>query len=108
MKKQYTIEEKLFRLKGHNDHWFDGKVEVALQANADVDKDERLSILNCPYCYYFSSGFGGAAMTNWNCALCDKHAIAGSTNHDTLCEECAKKYNRCRNCGDKMFEVSKK
>lgn len=78
-------------------------VLLALSALADSKKEKRLANQECPYCYYFSSKLGGAAMTHWECALCDVGETGGSTNTPVLCWGCAKREDRCRSCGDKMF-----
>ena len=86
--------------------WFDRKIERALIARDDREREKRLERQECPYCHYFSSKLGGAAMTSWECALCDTGALAGSTNTPVLCWDCAKEEDRCRTCGDRMFYPS--
>lgn len=88
-----------------NKKWFKNRIESALFAQNDVHRKQRIKEQECPYCFYLASGFGGSAMTSWECALCPKSQVFGSTSTPTLCDECAKKEDRCKQCGDKMFET---
>lgn len=98
---------KLDLYSKHHEHWFFSHVKKIEDAKKDKGKKERLQLQQCPYCFYLSSGFGGSAMTSWECALCTKTGMNGSTNTPTLCEECSVREDRCRLCGDKMFETKR-
>lgn len=87
----------------HYKLWFDRHIEKAEQAKKDFRKKDRLACQECSYCFYLSSKIGGSAMTSWECALCPKSAVNGSTNTPVLCSECAKREDRCTSCGGKMF-----
>lgn len=91
----------------NNELWFTRKIETALHAKSDKLKQLRLKLQECPYCYYISSKLGGAAMTSWECALCSHSEVNGSTNTPVLCWDCSLKEDRCRECGDKMFDPKK-
>lgn len=90
----------------YSEHWFKSKIKLLEKAKNDKEKELRLGNMECPYCWYFGSNFGGAAMTSWECALCPQSFINGSTNTPTLCDACSTKENRCRRCGDKMVSVN--
>ena len=89
----------------HNKQWFEGRIEIALQASSDIERDTRLEIMECPYCFYFGSKIGGSAVTGWSCLICKKGSISGSTNCPLICQDCAKKENKCIYCSQPMFEV---
>ena len=75
----------------NNKFWFQRYTEKADVAKHNKRRVERLENQECPYCYYLSSKIGGAAMTLWECALCPRSQVNGSTNTPTLCDECAKR-----------------
>ena len=41
---------------------------------------------------------GGSAMTDWDCAKCGKHDVAGSTARASICKDCSKSLNLCEIC----------
>lgn len=42
---------------------------------------------------------GGCAMTSYNCSICKKNCMNGTTNTPKLCDDCAKVTNRHSYCG---------
>lgn len=44
-------------------------------------------------------GMGGDAMTSYNCGICKKSCMNGTTNTPKLCDDCAKVTNRHNYCG---------
>lgn len=75
--------------------------EQKLERNlrTDPNKDERLHAQQCRKCFYTTS-FGGAAITVSKCDNCGKEMTFGSTNVDVFCMDCAIKLNACRHCGN--------
>jgi hypothetical protein len=75
-------------------------VERANAFEADADQGLRVQAMECRTCFYIkSSRVGGAAMTTWECGVCAKPDIHGSTATPVVCDACAKEYDLCRNCG---------
>jgi hypothetical protein len=74
-------------------------LERARRLASDEDREKRLNVLLCPYCYYAPATLHGAAMTYTNCRCCDGQIISGSTHTDEFCPACAKKHNMCKECG---------
>lgn len=95
------------KLHNHNSEmWFKRQVTKVDNAKNDTRETERLERQECPNCYYLDSGWGGSAMTSWECALCDHTETHGSTATPVLCKICAEREDRCTRCGDKMFSPS--
>lgn len=66
----------------------------------DEDRKERLEKSLCLSCFYlFKSRMGGAAITNRDCASCDKEMTFSSTATDLLCLPCAQTNCLCARCG---------
>lgn len=65
----------------------------------DPNKDERLRTQQCRRCFY-TTAFGGAAITTSKCDNCGKEMTFGSTNVDVFCMDCAIKLNSCIHCGN--------
>jgi hypothetical protein len=68
----------------------------------DLDFKDRRQKQQCVWCFYYDYRFGGQAMTNSNCASCNKDGMFGSTDVDLLCLPCAKELNLCVHCGADM------
>ena len=64
----------------------------------DARKAARIAKHECKWCFY-SSKFGGAAVTTQDCMCCDQPQMYGSTNTDVLCMPCAQKTKLCKHCG---------
>ena len=77
----------------------DAVSRFALSCLRDDQKKERHEKCLCPVCYYESSRWGGAAITDTTCSVCQKEMNFSNTNTDKLCEDCAKKHDLCRHCG---------
>lgn len=79
------------------------KSEQKLERNLRTDptRDERLRMQQCKKCFYTTS-FGGAAITVSKCDNCGKEMTFGSTNVDVFCMDCAIKLNACVHCGNDM------
>jgi ribosomal protein S27E len=73
--------------------------DLANKITLDQEKKQRLAEALCPLCYYDKSRYGGAAITNRDCAKCGKTMYFGSTCTDVLCLECAKALALCKHCG---------
>jgi predicted nucleic acid-binding Zn ribbon protein len=72
----------------------------AKKLSTDEDRKERLEKSLCLSCFYlFKARIGGAAMTQRDCAGCDKEMHFSSTSTDMLCLECAKFNCLCLRCG---------
>ena len=78
------------------------RVEAALklaeQFREDPQKAERLTACLCIPCFY-SSSWGGAAITQEPCMCCGAVQMYGSTNTDALCMDCAQEAHLCKHCG---------
>lgn len=72
--------------------------DIAKNITTDNLKIERLKRHECRACFY-TSRFGGAAVTIRSCMSCGKDEEYGSTATDVLCLDCAKKHNLCKHCG---------
>jgi len=72
-------------------------LERAEKLKNDPDKINRKAKCKCKYCYY-SERWGGAAMTDSKCEICDSEMSFGSTATDKICMDCAKKYKLCKQC----------
>ena len=85
----------------HNRHFLNIKKVVT-----DYEKDEKIEYRRkhqeCKYCTYVDSKIGGSAISVSQCYICGKDIFNGSTNVDYCCNECAKKYNICKHCGNNM------
>ena len=85
----------------HNRHFLNIKKVVT-----DYEKDEKIEYRRkhqeCKYCTYVDSKIGGSAISVSQCCICGKDIFNGSTNVDYCCNECAKKYNICKHCGNNM------
>ncbi len=68
----------------------------------DPDRENREKECECINCHY-DSRLGGAAMTDYECQICHKHQLWGSTNTPKFCDKCAKDNNVCRHCGSKLY-----
>lgn len=77
------------------------RVASSLRYLTDPDKQERLKKAHeCKSCFYFkSSRIGGAALTEWNCSVCNLEEMSGSTHCPKICRECSEKYELCCECG---------
>lgn len=74
---------------------------------AAVDRVKKLELL-CETCFSrLGSRWGGAAMTSWNCKKCNGGHVAGSTNHNSVCNGCALTYGLCENCGHNQHMYQK-
>ncbi len=73
-------------------------IETAKNMTTDPERKERMSRHECVACYY-SSRFGGSAVTTQPCMSCGKEELYGNTNTDALCLDCAKKHGLCKHCG---------
>ena len=83
-----------------NNHQIERAIETAERLKADTDRQDRLSALECKCCHYIHwSRMGGAAITETNCAYCQKSMTFGSTAVDYLCKDCAKELGLCKQCG---------
>ena len=71
------------------------RYERILSLVKDEDAEKRRAKGECVFCYYLDGKIGGAAMTDANCAICDKITMYGSTCVDILCLDCAKKNRLC-------------
>jgi hypothetical protein len=79
-------------------------VETALsdakKLASDEDRTERLTKGLCLSCFYlFKTRMGGAAMTQRDCAGCEKEMHFSSTATDLLCLACATHNALCTRCG---------
>jgi hypothetical protein len=63
----------------------------------NLSKDGRN--LECLHCRY-GNWWGGAAMTNYSCAICKRVEMWGSTATPKLCDYCAFRGFKCRMCGE--------
>lgn len=94
--RQFTIEDVTFKTQFNRNH-LDGLKRYL----EDPDKEKRVIDQECVCCYY-STKFGGAAMTTSQCGLCVKDMNFSSTCTDILCKECAHDHNLCKHCGADM------
>lgn len=67
----------------------------------DPEKERRLAEQTCLECFYTST-FGGCAMTKANCKRCNKEMNFGSTNVDIFCHACGVETHTCVHCGKEM------
>jgi ribosomal protein S27E len=74
-------------------------IDRAEKFKQDPEVEKRHEEQECQVCFYEKGRVGGAAMTEIECALCNKTTVFPSTNTDILCPECAKEHNLCKHCG---------
>ena len=43
-------------------------------------------------------------LTPWSCQLCEKEQLSGSSLVNVYCLDCAKKQNKCEQCGVSISE----
>jgi len=91
--KKFDLEDVRYRTHMQKD-----RLESYKKFFDDPDKLKRLEEQECVICYY-NSKFGGAAMTDSNCGLCETKMNFGSTNVDKLCTDCSKMHELCKHCG---------
>ena len=90
-----SMERASVTAKGYIENIFN----QAERLKADPEKKERIEKCLCKFCYYSASGWGGAAMTNRPCGICESDELYSSTNTDTLCKECSSAHDLCKHCG---------
>lgn len=77
--------------------------EKVAKYSKDPSEKERLEKNLCKYCMYSKfDSWAGQAFTNENCKECGKEMTFGTTDTDKYCDECAKKLNVCKHCGQIM------
>lgn len=74
------------------------RVEQAKKLVEDPQRAERLVACMCVCCFYIPR-VGGAAMTSWDCGMCDFMGLHSSTAAPILCLPCAERRKLCRWCG---------
>jgi hypothetical protein len=73
----------------------------------DEEKDRRILLSECPYCFY-GVFMAGQAFTDFSCKICDKAERHFNTNIPIICNECATKYNLCIQCGcDMNYDINR-
>ena len=76
----------------------DSVIDLARKMENDTHKDERLDAQLCKACFY-STAFGGSAMTQRPCMSCGEDQMYASTYTDVLCKPCAVEGKLCKHCG---------
>lgn len=99
MRRQIVDQCSVERATDNAKSYIQVTMEQALNATNDPRKSERLAKQECVYCFYMRSGIGGAVLSDRQCGLCDKLVHSCNTAVDTICQECAKAHELCKNCG---------
>lgn len=74
------------------------------RALRDKDKDARLAIPLCPYCFYMKSSLAFSAFTRYVCICCEKEFDYPNSACPKLCTTCAKHKNVCMKCAGVLFD----
>jgi hypothetical protein len=71
-------------------------------ARKDANHDQRVSVRQCRYCFYFAHGVAGQAFTEYTCRGCGEDELHPNTAVPKLCGKCAVTFDACRHCGGSM------
>jgi hypothetical protein len=73
-------------------------ITISDKMTSDAEKENRLKSFKCRYDFYQRGGIAGAAMTEYNCELCNSNQIWNNTNSPRVCEKCAEEFQICVRC----------
>jgi hypothetical protein len=65
----------------------------------DKERKRRLKHLECPSCWYLTSGISGQAFTRYTCQVCGGDYWHPNTSVPRVCRGCAAKLGICCACG---------
>jgi hypothetical protein len=75
-------------------------VAKALFAVADGEREKRLQVHECAYCYYLRGPrLVGQAFTDWKCLACGVEGSHPNTGVPRYCNACSDAYHLCVECG---------
>lgn len=75
-------------------------LDKAEQLKSDPEKRKRLEKSLCLSCFYINfASFGGAAITERPCGICEDNMSFPTTVVDKVCNPCASKNDLCKRCG---------
>lgn len=72
-------------------------LDFAERLRTDPDQARRLSIHECPPCFY-QRNVAGMAFRDYTCQICERENSHPNTNVPKLCQACATHNNLCTRC----------
>lgn len=83
-------------------------INKAAVVRADMGRTNRLSDLQCKFCFY-GSRWLGAGITTRDCTICGVESGYPTLDTDALCAPCAAANDLCKHCGgDRKMRVRRK
>lgn len=68
------------------------------RARNDSNKDQRLALRKCMWCFYAKKTVAGAAFTPYTCHSCKSEYMHHNTNVPFICQKCADENSCCTEC----------